>query len=108
MVAQDTRCTHHVAKGLTFTGGNRRPRRMTKSVARAQGRKDSPAVTNSRTHAWCMPSARMTNTVCIAAISPKPDQIDAIQIQRWVCERVGLTSIRNIVFHEACGEATMQ
>src|SRR5258708_3576427 len=43
-----------------------------------------------------MPSARMTKTVCMASISPKPDQIDTIHIQRWV--RVGLMSIINIVF----------
>jgi hypothetical protein len=62
MAAQDARCTNQTARGFTFTGGNRRPRRMTK-------------------------------TVCIAAISPKLDQIDAIHIQRSACERVGLISI---------------
>ena len=55
-----------------------------------------------------MPSARMTKTVCIAPISPKPNQIDAIHIQRWVCERVGLMSIRNIVFQCSGGEVMMQ
>src|ERR1700722_9393846 len=40
-----------------------------------------------------MPSARMTKTVCVAAMSPKPDQIDAIHIQRWACELLRLISI---------------
>ena len=93
MPAQVARCTLHVAKEFSFTGGNRRPRRITNPVARAQGRKEKAEVKNSRTQAWCMPSDRMTNTVCVAAISPKPDQIAAIHIQPCACERVGLVSI---------------
>jgi hypothetical protein len=50
----------------------------------------------------------MTKTVCIAPISPKPDQIDAIHIQRGVCERMGLMSIINIVFQHPGGEVMMQ
>jgi hypothetical protein len=50
----------------------------------------------------------MTKTVCVAPISPKPDQIDAIHIQGWVCERLGLMSIRNIVFQCMNGEVRMQ
>src|ERR1700722_2884811 len=40
-----------------------------------------------------MPSARMTKTVWVAAMSPKPDQIDAIHIQRLACELLRLMSI---------------
>ena len=107
-MAQVERWTHQVATDFNFTGGNSRPSRITIPVARAQGRKESTPVTNSRTQAWCMPSARMTKTVCIAPISPKPNQIDTIHIQRWVCDRVGLMSIRNIVFQCTGNEVMMQ
>ena len=49
--------------------------------------------TKSRTQAWCIPSERMTNTVWVASISPKPVQMDAIHIQREAGQRAGLMSI---------------
>jgi hypothetical protein len=55
-----------------------------------------------------MPSARMTKTVWTASISPKPNQIDMIHIQRRVCERMGLISIVDIVFQYPGGEVMMQ
>src|ERR1700722_3768678 len=93
MAVQDARCTNHVTKGFKVTGGNRRPRRITISVAGAQGRKGTAVSTKSRTQAWCIPSERMTNTVWVASIRPKPVQMDAIHIQREAGERAGLMSM---------------
>ena len=55
--------------------------------------------TKSRTQAWCMPSERMTNTVWVASISPKPVQMNAIRIQREAGERAGLDVHSKMVFH---------
>src|ERR1700677_4998843 len=98
MMAQHARCTNQVAAELNFTGGNRRPRRMTASVARAQGRNHKVMTINRRTQAWCMPSERITKTVWVASTRPNPSQIDAIHIQRcWCRDRGPLVSIGTIV-----------
>lgn len=55
---------------------------MISGVARAHTTHATTDVKNKTPQAWCMPSERMTNTVCIASTSPKASQSDAIHIQR--------------------------
>src|SRR5271156_7075393 len=99
MMAQHARCTNQVTAELNFTGGNRRTRRITVPVARAQGRNHKVMTTNSRNQAWCMPSERITKTVWDASTRPKPSQRDAIHLQRRCCDRSWLVSMIKIVFH---------
>src|SRR5260370_10900491 len=65
--------------GLHLVGGNRRPRKSTTGVASAHGSQAMNSLTNKRNQAWCIPSARITNTFCVASNSPTADQINAIQ-----------------------------
>jgi hypothetical protein len=84
----ETRWTPQVDKGLSFTGGKRRPRRRTTGVARAHGIHATTMVKNSFIQAWCMPSERMTKTVCVASKSPRASQIEAIH-SHGDCSRTG-------------------
>jgi hypothetical protein len=54
-------------------------------VTTAHGSHETNVITKSRTHAWCMPCARITVTVCVASNNPTPVQMTAIQNQE--CER---------------------
>src|SRR5580658_367133 len=97
-MVQLARCTNQVVAELNFSGGNRRPRRITGPVARAQGRNHKVMTTNRRTQACCIPSERITRTVWVASTRPKPSQMDAIHTQRcWCCNRSWLVSMVTIV-----------
>src|SRR5262249_4656324 len=82
IMTQAAKCLSQVKKGLNLTGGYCRPKRMINGVATAQGAQDRTRVRNKRLQAWCIPSARIAKTVCVALNRPMASQTKAIQNHR--------------------------
>src|SRR5437763_14489161 len=68
-----------VRNGRNCTGGKRCASRTMSGVAKAHGTQPSTTARNRSPHAWCMPSARMPNTVWVASKSAIADQMTALQ-----------------------------
>src|SRR6516225_8381839 len=70
-------CTSH---GASFQrSGYSHPSRSAIGVASTQGSHPSACVMNKYVQRWCMCSARITTTVCVASHSANPAQIAPIQ-----------------------------
>src|SRR5271156_482072 len=94
VATQAETCTSQVKTEIGFTSGNLRLRRRMSGVATTHGSQENTTAAKRISQAWCMPSERMTKTVSNASISPKLNQIDAIQIHRGKPARMSSVPIR--------------
>src|SRR5580700_8743751 len=101
MAAQAPRCVSHVESRLHCAAGHRRTRRNTSGVANAQGIHENRSVKNRRSQEWCMPSARITKTVCVASNNPMPAQMAAIQNHRGESKSLRGVPMVRIVFYDS-------
>src|ERR1700685_331481 len=83
----------HVEIRFHRAEGYRCPHRTTTGVASPHGSHENSNVKNRRTQAWCMPSARIPKTVCVASTNPTHDQMAAIHNHRGGSDRGQINSI---------------